>query len=348
MTGRPLAAALMLAGALAATPAVGTEASTSLQVARQGEAPVEVEGAPLPLRASPGLEELARALAADRRAWAPLPGLGPPGSWFERSPEVWVVRDLSQVAGSDLPVRTERWAAGYADASRGLVAVLAGPEGPGRLDALRTTLRHELAHLALDEATGGRAPRWLQEGYAQLAAGDWDWEQAWRLRAVLLQEGGDLLHRLALDFPDRERPARTAYLLSYTAVQELARRGGERALSSFFGRLQEGATVDAAMRDVYGISLSQFEKQWRESVKGRYGWLYFFSRASIFWALLTLAVLALGWRRWRHEQKRWEELRRREERESWGQEGIWWVEEEPWKLEDDGRADRPPRDGPAR
>ena len=359
MTPRTLAAALATVATLSWTAAVPAEGETARappgpapspvpQAAREAGQAVIVEGAPLPLRASPGMEKLARTLAADRAAWAPLPGLGSPAVWFEQPPTVWVVDDLGTVPGPGPGAESERWAAGFADPDRNLVAVLAGPEGPGRLDELRRTLRHELAHLALERAAGGGAPRWLHEGYAQLAAGDWNWQQAWRLRGALMREGSGVLERLALDFPEREDDARTAYLLSYTAVQELVRRGGPRALTSFFEALRDGATVDAALRDVYGMSLVQFEKQWRESVKSRYGWLYLLSRASVFWLLLTLALIALGWRRWRHERERWEELRRREAEEGPPRiEGAWWVEEEP----DEGPRDpgrRPPTGGPDR
>ena len=36
------------------------------------------------------------------------------------------------------------------------------------------TLRHELAHLALHQAVRGRVPLWFDEGYATVAAGQWD------------------------------------------------------------------------------------------------------------------------------------------------------------------------------
>lgn len=275
---------------------------------------VAIEGAPLPVRASPPLAELARNLAAHPATWAPMPGIGGPEAWFDEPPTLWIVEDLSEVPGGGPGRREEEWAAGFADFERNVIAVRAGPEGPGRLDALRRTLRHELAHAALHRAAGGAAPRWLHEGYAQLVAGGWDWRQAWRLRFALMDEE-ELLRDLALDFPRDEERARTAYLLSYTAVQRLARGPEGAALGSLFERLREGATLDEAMRDVYAMTLDQFEKQWRESVKDRYGWLFLLGRASLFWVVLTLALLLLGWRRWRYDRRRWEQMREREARE---------------------------------
>jgi hypothetical protein len=302
---------------------------------------VRIEAGPLPVRAEAGLEGVARALATDGRAYAPLPGIGDPLAVLEESPTVWVVSDLRVVPGPGPGRNAERWAAGYADASRNVLAVLAGEEGPGQLPRLRSTFRHELAHLALSAATGGRAPRWLHEGYAQLATGDWDWRQAWRLRAELLKEGGDVLHNLSLGFAGREMEARSAYLLSYTAVHELWRRGGDAALGNFFAEMRRGADVDAALRSVYGLTVSQFEDQWKSSVTDRYGWLYVLSRASVFWVVLTVAVLLLGIRRWRYQKKRWEELRAQDAREGWDR--VEWGD--LWEV--DAREEgEPPRQSP--
>lgn len=299
---------------------------------------VRIDEGPLPVRAQRGLEGVARALATDRRAYAPLPGIGDPLSVLPSRPTVWVVRDLGRVPGPGPGERAERWAAGFADASRNLVAVRGGEGAAGRLPSLRRTFRHELAHLALTAATGGRAPRWLHEGYAQLVAGDWDWRQAWRLRWELAREGGDVLHNLSLAFAGRESEARTAYLLSYTAVHELWRRGGDVALGNFFAEMRRGASADVALRRVYGLTAHQFERVWTDSVKSRYGWLYMLSRASLFWLVLTVAVVVLGIRRWRYQKRRWEELRRQDAREERAGRG--------WRPEDYGA--RRPDDDPGR
>lgn len=300
-------AAVLQAGDAARADGSGSVAADSSGI-------VAVEGGPVPVRASPGLARLARNLVDHPATWAPMPGIGGPDSWFERPPTVWIVEDYAVVPGGGPGRREERWAAGYADFDRDLIAVRAGPEGPGRLESLRRTLRHELAHVALHRATGGNAPRWLHEGYAQLVAGGWDWGTAWKLRFALMR-GESSLHTLTLDFPREEQAARTAYLLSYTAVQMLSRGPQGAALGSLFQRLREGATLDVAMRDVYAMTLDQFEERWRKQVKDRYGWLFLLSRASLFWVALTLILLLFGWRRWRYQKQRWEELREREARE---------------------------------
>lgn len=299
-----LTAAAVLAAGVAAEPARSETGRTASR-----------DPPPVRWRVGTGLEPLARSLARDSALFAPLPGIGDPAALFPDTVTIYLVRDLDSLAAPGSVVR-EEWVAGFADHRRLTIGVRAR-EAESGVGSIRSVLRHELAHLALNRATGGRAPRWLHEGYAQLATGDWDWRQAWRLRAELLKEGGDVLHNLSLGFAGRETEARSAYLLSYTAVHELWRRGGDAALGNFFAEMRRGADVDAALRSVYGLTVSQFEEQWKSSVTDRYGWLYVLSRASVFWVVLTVAVLLLGIRRWRYQKKRWEELRAQDAREGW-------------------------------
>jgi hypothetical protein len=266
----------------------------------------------LRVHAGPGLEGVARRLARDSAVLAPMPGIGPPLAGLPEPPTLWVVRDLGAVPGA--PTAEPDWVAGIALAPRELLAVRVDPESVGRLDLLRRTTRHELAHLALDRATGGRAPRWLQEGYAQLVAGDWDWSQSWRLRLALLRSGTDALAELdpRLRGRDGEDQARLAYMLSYTAVHRLAAMGADPGLRALFDRLARGDSMDVALRAVYGVTEEQFVRAWERVVRDRYGWLFLLSRVSLFWIGIALLMLLVGWRRRRYDRARMEALRREE------------------------------------
>ena len=44
---------------------------------------------------------------------------------------------------------------------------------------------------------------------------------------------------------------------------------------------------------VYGVTMGQFEEDWKKYVRRRYGWLYVFSHSSVFWLMLTLAFLVM-------------------------------------------------------
>lgn len=264
----------------------------------------------LAVHAGPGLERVARALAVDSSVLAPMPGIGPPLAVLPETPTLWVVRDLGSVPGA--PDVEPDWVAGLAIPQRHVLAVRAAGAGAGELGTMRSTTRHELAHLALDRVTRGRAPRWLQEGYAQLTAGDWDWGQAWRLRLAILRQGTDVLSGLDTHLRGREDEARLAYLLSYTAVHRLMEMGGPPALHALFVRLGAGDSLDAALRSVYGVTEAQFIRRWEAGVRDRYGWLFLLSRASLFWIAIALLLLLVGWRRRRYDRARMDRLRREE------------------------------------
>lgn len=317
-----VAAALLAVAAAAVAPAASAEGHVpprdlrgpGVNSAETGSIRVSVAPPPVRWRVGPGLEPLARSLATDSVVFAPLPGIGDPATVFSDSLTIYLVRDLDTLASPGSVVR-EEWVAGFADDERMTIGVRA-QEAESGIRGIRAVLRHELAHLALSRATAGRAPRWLHEGYAQLVSGSFDAGEAWRLRFYFLSAGGGTLDRLTVGFPRGEQSARTAYLLSYTAVQELYRRGGSAGLRRFFEGLRGGATVDGAMRQVYGVTLAQFEEQWKESVSDRYGWLYLISRATFFWSVIAVAVLVIWWIRRKRDRERMEELRREERREA--------------------------------
>src|SRR5690606_34429865 len=95
------------------------------------------------------------------------------------------------------------------------------------------TLRHELAHIALNAHIGRPVPRWFDEGYATWVSGGWDERSGWQIRLALLRGQTPPLDSLRLNWPRDEAGARLAYLLSASAVRHLATSRGDRAFASF-------------------------------------------------------------------------------------------------------------------
>jgi hypothetical protein len=262
------------------------------------------------IRAEEGLEGIARSIVTDPGASAEFPGIGSPGVWIRDTVDLILLRDLNtlQEAGFGPP---ERWVAGLADPEGLRIALRAGTELE-TLATLRTVFRHELAHLLIHAATGGGAPRWLHEGYAQYAAGAWGWDDAWRIQLALFRSGSGSLRDVNLRFRSNPEDVRLAYLLSFTVVQELYTLGGDAGLAALFGSLRNGDSLDAGLRSVFGFTQEQFERRWRATVMDRYGWLYLLSRAALFWLLITVVVLTVGLRRMRHDRLRLEQMREHE------------------------------------
>lgn len=262
------------------------------------------------IRAEPDLDGIARSLISDPGALADFPGLGAPEEWIRDTVELFLIRDLSKLRESGFGP-PERWVAGLADPAGLRIALRAGTELE-TMTTLRTVFRHELAHLLVHAASGGRAPRWLHEGYAQFASGAWGWDDAWRIQFALFRTGSGSLRDVDLRFRSNSEEVRLAYLLSYTVLQELYNLGGEAGLAAMFDSLRRGESLDASLRSVYGLTQEQFERRWRSTVMDRYGWLYLLSRAALFWLLITLVVLTVGLRRLRHDRRRLEDMRERE------------------------------------
>lgn len=184
------------------------------------------------------------------------------------------------------------WRAGVAIPSRNMLVMPTG-EGVRVVDGegLRT-LRHEWAHLGLHQRLGDlRIPRWFNEGYAQWASGGFDAMGAWRLRVLLAMGRAPAMDSLTLGWPSDREQARTAYLLSASAVTYLLESGGERGLVLFLDRWSETRSFEGAFREIFGLTTGQFETDWKRHVRQRYGWLFVLSHSALFWLLLALVLL---------------------------------------------------------
>lgn len=166
-----------------------------------------------------------------------------------------------------------------------------------------TVLRHELAHLALHDAVRSRLPLWFDEGYASWAAGEFDRLQHLNVNLAVLR--GRIPDFDVLDRGLRGSPitAETAYALAATAVIELARRTRGGDLQSLLDRLEDGEGFDAALRSTIGLTVDQFEVQWRRSVRRRYNLLTWIAAGGL-WTLLGGLVLVVHFVRRRRDRPR--------------------------------------------
>lgn len=88
---------------------------------------------------------------------------------------------------------------------------------------LETTLRHELAHAAIDVLGRGRAPRWLAEGFAIYLAGEGKFVQRYAPRSPMRAE--EIEQKLAGARSSQEM--RVAYAAAYLEVKRLIGMEGE-------------------------------------------------------------------------------------------------------------------------
>lgn len=278
-----LALAIAVAGALAQ----GTPAD-SFRVAQVGE---------IRAVAAEGRIDAAIALAeiADRATvW---PGLG------RRTPgelQLVLVADSAELARLSRG-RAPGWGAAVAFPQARTIILRAD------LPDLSRTLRHEVAHLVLRGAVRSRLPLWFDEGYATLAAGEWDRLAALEMHLSVVVGGvpslGDLDGQLRSAAPMADR----AYGLAATAVSALAERipGGD--LAPLLARLAEGEEFGRAVQGVTGHDLSRFEEEWQVQTRKRFrGALWVVAGG---WWLVVAGLVVVAWMlRRRREMPRREAL----------------------------------------
>ena len=227
-------------------------------------------------------------------------------------PSTIVLAPSPQVFDSVTGGRAPEWGAGVAIPSTGTIVLPVYASPRTRPEQLPVTLRHELVHLALHQELPGRIPRWFNEGYAEWVSGGWSPDEAWRLRVAFLLGRAPPLDSLTLDWPWEANQARLAYLLSATAVQHLAERSGPRGFETLMAAWKREGSLDRAIRAVYGMTMGQFEEEWRKLVQRRYGWMMILFQATVFWLAASVLVMGLFWLRKRRDRAKLAELRAEE------------------------------------
>ena len=172
------------------------------------------------------------------------------------------------------------------------------------------TLRHELAHLALAEALGDLPSRWFDEGYASVSAGEWGREDALATSIGLAVRGVPSLDQLELLFYRGAGDAELAYALAHRAVADLMLLDPERGLDRFFEAWRARGSFEAALRQAFGLTSADFEKQWQHQTRRRYGALALLANLSLAFGVFAVIIGPFLWQRRRRDRERLEALRR--------------------------------------
>ncbi len=217
----------------------------------------------------------------------------------ERHIQVYLAPDRASFQ-SIQPGDPPEWAAGTAYPSRALVFVLI--RSPGEKSP-RQVFVHELAHIVLYWTYGDVAPpRWLDEGLAQVAAGEFNLKtQSDLIRASF---SGSLipLSSLTRSFPSEPSRARTAYAQSRDFVLFYRARYGETALSEAIQAMAAGADASAALESAAGEPFGVIEERWLSRLRRRYAWFPVLGGSGSFWTLAAVLLVA-GWFRKRRQHR---------------------------------------------
>ena len=262
----------------------------------------------------PGLPPSANRLAAGPRPWVwsvmDLVGLDAPG------PDIRVV-----LAPESSPLAREApaWVTGYTDAvttiDGGSVVVILAQRTPSYPDGgLEEVLAHEVAHVLIHRAAGGRrVPRWFDEGLAMLAARSWRWRDQTELAAGLLSGPRVPLWKLDDLFQGDRRQVEHGYALSGTLVQDLLERYGPAAPRIVLARLAQGDTFDQAIRGATGATLVDVGEAFWERQGTLKLWIPILTSTAVLWFGISVLAIVAGIRK---RRQRAAQARAMEETES--------------------------------
>ena len=254
-------------------------------------------------------ERLARSLLRLAQERDTFPGLPRPRA----SVLIAVAPDAERFRAWAGPAASE-WAAAVAFPARQRI-VMQGQRAGVDGGQPAVTLRHELAHLALAEALGDLPPRWFDEGYASVAAGEWNREDALATSIGLAVRGTPTLETLEQMFYRGAADAELAYALAHRAVADLLSLDPAHGLDRFFAAWQASESFEIAVRQAYGRTSLDFERTWQRQTRRRFGALALLANLSLAFGVFAVVIGPFLWQRRQRDKERLAALRRADARQ---------------------------------
>jgi len=272
-------------GARAALATLAALAALAAAPAR-AQAPVEVPALDFRAPASmvPFADELER---IDRRRIAAvmrLVGLRDPGR------PILVVLAPED---SELARRSPSWVAGYTRGGSGVIVLFPRRAGSYPHDSLEELLQHEVAHVLIARAAGGRAvPRWFHEGLALTAEHAWDFGDRARFVYEVARRGVIPIGQLDPLFEESEPSVMLAYSVAGAFVQDLLVEHGPGWPARLLAAMRGGASFDDAFARTTGTSVAAASDAFWGDRRLVAVWLPWVTSPATMWSVITLLAIA--------------------------------------------------------
>lgn len=216
------------------------------------------------------------------------------------------IRVILEPENSETARRTPSWVSGFADGASRTIVLFPGRVASYPDDTLQTLVHHEVAHVLVAEAAGGRrVPRWFNEGVATVAAREWGIEDRARYAAAVVGRGQRSTADLDLGFARGGRNVARSYALSAAFVRWLQAEYGVQVTA----RILELISRDMSFREAFvrstGDTLEWAEHRFFVREALWHTWVPFLTSSGVLWAAITaLAVIAIRRRRAKSAQMR--------------------------------------------
>lgn len=214
------------------------------------------------------------------------------------------IAQAGQAESSGLP----GFAAGAADPRVGLIVLVPSKCGGYPFGDVPQTLRHEVSHVLLFRSLGYSPPRWLDEGLAMRAAGEWGLaDEVYSVLALhAVARGNWRLEKVEADFQAGEGSVRRSYALARGFVRALFPRDDE--VTDFLLDARRLRSVDKAFGVRFGMPPEQAFQAWAKNLPWWGEWLVAASAPGVLWTLVTALFIAAAVAAYVRRKRRFEEL----------------------------------------
>jgi hypothetical protein len=279
------------------------QVAPEVSAVRSAPSAVRIDSGRFTLVADASDERLARSLLATAIAQDTFPGLPRPRDHVL----IAIARDQARFRALVGPNAPE-WGAAIAIPDERRIVMQGSRAGSDAGDP-RSVLRHELAHLALHEAMGPLPPRWFDEGYASVSAGEWDREQAFETSIGLVWHALPSRDSLDAGFMAGASRASWSYAVAHRVVAELQSLDTQNGLKNFFAEWKASGSFEIGLRRAFGLTGAQFDAYWQRQTRRQYGALAFVTNLSLVGGLFGLLLGPLFWMRRRRDRRKLEAMR---------------------------------------
>ncbi len=163
-------------------------------------------------------------------------------------------------------VYSQQWAGGVAFSKFNIILLTISPDD---LSWAQNSIPHELSHLVVEariyNCLGVTIPSWLNEGLAVFAEGKIPSTYNQSVMQALMANELPSLNSLSSGFPAYSEEANLAYAQSGMIAEYLIKQYGSIKMDALLTNIQNGETIDKALREVYGFDTDELDNAWRQS-----------------------------------------------------------------------------------
>jgi hypothetical protein len=199
---------------------------------------------------------------------------------------------------------TPQWISGFAVAASSTVVIFPARTPGYPNTTLEDVYRHEIAHVLIWRAAGGRrVPRWFDEGLAMATERERRFQDQTQLFYQLLGSSHTTLDELDHLFSRGQNDQVRAYALAGAIVDDVFQRYGPTACRNILMRMHDGEDFDRSFKAVTGLTPESLDAEFWRRQRIWTIWVPILGSSTTLWLVITfLALLAIYMRRKRNQK----------------------------------------------